>query len=158
MNAHACAAEHRADNDKLATLAYALTLGAERVSEDTVRWVNGYIAVEAILWGNMHIYAKDRLHKNTMLLLFRPTQRELRSLLLALRVPIAEKEAVPVGGFVVGESVSKVGGDYRFDGVVVARFKKLSGAERYVVEDDRGVLHIYSEKNLKKRESATMPE
>lgn len=49
----------------------------------------------------------------------------------------------------VGDKVSKVGGDYRFDGVIVAVFNKLSGAERIVVEDDRGVLHIYSEKNLK---------
>jgi hypothetical protein len=51
--------------------------------------------------------------------------------------------------FKVGDSVSKVGGDYRFDGIVVAAFSKLSGAVRYVVEDDRGVLHVYSAKNLK---------
>lgn len=48
----------------------------------------------------------------------------------------------------VGDKVSKKGGDYRFDGTVVAKFQKLSGAERFVVEDDRGVLHVYSEKNL----------
>jgi hypothetical protein len=47
-----------------------------------------------------------------------------------------------------GDIVHKVGGDYRFDGVIVSVFPKLSGAIRYVVEDDRGVLHIYSEKNL----------
>jgi hypothetical protein len=52
--------------------------------------------------------------------------------------------------FAVGDSVSKVGGDYRFDGTIVAVFNKLSGVERFVVEDDRGVLHIYSEKNLRK--------
>lgn len=46
--------------------------------------------------------------------------------------------------FDVGDPVSKVGGDYRFDGIVVAAFPKLSGARRYVVEDDRGCLHIYS--------------
>lgn len=51
----------------------------------------------------------------------------------------------------VGDNVSKVGGDYRFDGVVVAVFNKLSGVRRYVVEDDRGVLHIYSAKNLELR-------
>ncbi len=51
--------------------------------------------------------------------------------------------------FHVGDAVSKTGGDYRFDGIVVAVFSKLSGACRYVVEDDRGVLHIYSDKNLK---------
>lgn len=49
----------------------------------------------------------------------------------------------------VGDKVEKVGGDYKFVGVIVAKFPKLSGAIRFVVEDDRGVLHIYSEKNLK---------
>lgn len=48
--------------------------------------------------------------------------------------------------FPVGSKVSKVGGDYRFDGTVVAVFTKLSSLVRYVVEDDRGVLHIYSER------------
>ena len=55
----------------------------------------------------------------------------------------------------IGDKVSKVGGDYRFDGVIVAVFEKLSGAVRVCVEDDRGVLHIYSEKNLKLDDSAT---
>jgi len=50
--------------------------------------------------------------------------------------------------FKVGDSVYKIGGDYTFEGVVVAAFKKLSGAERFVVEDDRGVLHVFSEKVL----------
>lgn len=48
----------------------------------------------------------------------------------------------------IGDKVKKVGGDYRFDGIIVAKFNKLLGLERFVVEDDRGVLHIYSEKNL----------
>lgn len=52
--------------------------------------------------------------------------------------------------FTIGDSVSKVGGDYRFDGIVRAVFTKGSGAIRLVVEDDRGILHIYSEKNLEK--------
>jgi len=51
--------------------------------------------------------------------------------------------------FNVYDRVEKVGGDYTFKGVVVAAFPKLSGAIRYVVEDDRGILHIYSEKNLR---------
>ena len=51
--------------------------------------------------------------------------------------------------FKVGDEVSKVGGDYRFDGIVRAVFTKGSGVIRLVVEDDRGILHIYSEKNLK---------
>ena len=49
-----------------------------------------------------------------------------------------------------GAKVEKVGGDYQFKGIIVSVFKKLSGVERYVVEDDRGVLHIYSEKNLRR--------
>jgi hypothetical protein len=49
----------------------------------------------------------------------------------------------------VGDVVSKTGGDYRFDGTVVSVFQKLSGVIRLVVEDDRGILHVYSEKNLK---------
>lgn len=50
--------------------------------------------------------------------------------------------------FKVGDKVYKIGGDYTFEGVVVAAFQKLSGVERFVVEDDRGVLHVYSEKVL----------
>jgi len=53
--------------------------------------------------------------------------------------------------FSLGDPVSKVGGDYRFDGVVIGVFTKLSGAVRYAVEDDRGVIHIYSAKNLARR-------
>lgn len=56
-----------------------------------------------------------------------------------------------MGTLKVGDVVSKVGGDYKFDGTIVAMFTKLSGAVRFVVEDDRGVLHIYSEKNLSPR-------
>ena len=53
--------------------------------------------------------------------------------------------------FELGDAVEKIGGDYIFPGVVVSVFQKLSGVTRYVVEDDRGILHIYSAKNLKKR-------
>jgi hypothetical protein len=53
--------------------------------------------------------------------------------------------------FNVGEKVRKVSGDYRFVGHVVAAFQKLSGQIRYVVEDDRGILHIFSEANLEGR-------
>lgn len=48
----------------------------------------------------------------------------------------------------VGDTVKKTGGDYSFVGKVVAAFKKRSGVVRYVVEDDRGVLHVYSDKVL----------
>lgn len=53
--------------------------------------------------------------------------------------------------FNLHDLVSKIGGDYSFDGKVVSRFKKLSGVNRYVVEDDRGVLHVYSSKNLERQ-------
>lgn len=64
-------------------------------------------------------------------------------------VKVAENEGVNEETLIpIGTQVSKTGGDYRFDGTVVAAFKKLSGAVRYAVEDDRGVLHIYSRKNF----------
>ncbi len=50
-----------------------------------------------------------------------------------------------------GNFVEKIGGDYTFVGEIVAVFTKKSGAVRYVVEDDRGVLHIYSAKNLRRK-------
>lgn len=61
---------------------------------------------------------------------------------LAAIAPKAEKMKL-------GDKVEKIGGDYTFAGVIVADFIKLSGARRFVVEDDRGVLHVYSEKNLR---------
>ena len=51
--------------------------------------------------------------------------------------------------FEIGTKVEKIGGDYTFIGIIVSCFPKLSGQIRYVVEDDRGVLHIYSDKVLK---------
>ena len=54
--------------------------------------------------------------------------------------------------FPVGTKVEKVGGDYTFEGVVVAAFSKLSGVIRYVVEDDRGILHVYSSKTIRFKE------
>jgi len=57
--------------------------------------------------------------------------------------------------FKVGDLVRKVGGDYTFEGVIVAAFTKLDATKvRYVVEDDRGVLHIYSDKVLAQRYGA----
>jgi hypothetical protein len=49
----------------------------------------------------------------------------------------------------VGSIVEKIGGDYDFQGQVVSVFHKKDGKIRYVVEDDRRCLHLYSEKNLK---------
>ena len=50
--------------------------------------------------------------------------------------------------FALRDHVGKIGGDYSFDGVVVAVFFKLGGQVRYVVEDERGLLFIFSEVNL----------
>lgn len=50
--------------------------------------------------------------------------------------------------FMEGDHVRKVTGDYTFDGVVLAKFYKLSGLLRYVVEDDRGCVHIFNESQL----------
>ena len=48
-----------------------------------------------------------------------------------------------------GDRVEKEGGDYRFEGIIVSKFQKTSGATRFVVENQDGILHIFSEKNLK---------
>lgn len=52
----------------------------------------------------------------------------------------------------VGDKVEKSGGDYFFAGHVVAVFPKLSGVLRYVVEDERGLLFIFNERQLEIRE------
>ena len=52
--------------------------------------------------------------------------------------------------FKLGDEVHKVSGDYRFRGQVRAAFKKKNGAARYVVENDDGLLHIFSDGNLEK--------
>ncbi len=73
---------------------------------------------------------------------------------LAIANALADLDAATVkdeSGFHVGDPVSKTGGDYRFDGIIVSVFAKLSGVRRYVAEDDRGILHIYSDRNLKPR-------
>lgn len=51
--------------------------------------------------------------------------------------------------FAFGQQVEKIGGDYQFVGTVRGVIIKRSNALRYVVEDDRGILHIFSEKNLR---------
>jgi hypothetical protein len=50
----------------------------------------------------------------------------------------------------MGDHVLKVGEDSTFEGYVVSAFLKRNGhTVRYVVENDDGVLHIASEKQLK---------
>lgn len=57
-----------------------------------------------------------------------------------------------------GTHVEKVSG-YKFPGVIVSKFKTLAGEVRFVVECTipgcEGMLHIYSEKNLKQKEQST---
>lgn len=50
--------------------------------------------------------------------------------------------------FFVGQRVKKIDGDYVFFGTIRAVFLKGSGAQRYVVENADGILHIFSSKNL----------
>jgi hypothetical protein len=51
--------------------------------------------------------------------------------------------------FIVGQRVVKQGEDSRFEGEVVACFVKRNlKTVRYVVENDEGVLHIASERQL----------
>ena len=49
----------------------------------------------------------------------------------------------------VGIQVEKVGGDYTFVGEVRAIVVKKSGEMRFVVEDDRGILHIFHGRQLR---------
>jgi hypothetical protein len=51
--------------------------------------------------------------------------------------------------FQAGDAVEKVGGDYRYAGVVVGVVVKRSGQVRYVVEDDRGLLFIFNGRQLR---------
>jgi len=50
--------------------------------------------------------------------------------------------------FDLGAAVIKESGDYTYQGVVVARFRKISGLIRYVVEDKRGLLFIFNDTSL----------
>ena len=56
--------------------------------------------------------------------------------------------------FKLGDAVEKVTGDYRFRGQVRAAFTKTNGQLRYVVENDDGILHIFSESNEAPNEKA----
>ena len=49
----------------------------------------------------------------------------------------------PPKAYSVGQKITKKpGGEYTFEGTVVAAFRKCNGAERYVVENDEGIMHI----------------
>ena len=47
-----------------------------------------------------------------------------------------------------GHKFSKTSGDYSFDGTVLCKIEKLSGAVRYAVEDDRGLILIMNEAQI----------
>lgn len=49
-----------------------------------------------------------------------------------------------------GARVRNTGSDYHFEGVIVAIFQKRNGLLRCVVENDDGILHIFSAKNLER--------
>lgn len=52
--------------------------------------------------------------------------------------------------FHVGEYVTKFGGDYSFEGWVVAAYQKRSGVWRYVIEDSRGMNMIMNGSQIAK--------
>lgn len=56
--------------------------------------------------------------------------------------------------FEIGDKVEKAVGDYDFSGEIIGKPKKLSGQTRYDIEDEKGSIHIFSAKQLRK--SSTM--
>ena len=75
-----------------------------------------------------------------LMLLPEQSQKAARLIIAALR-PRSEREEI-------GRRVTKRGGDYEFDGEVVGVIRKRSGAIRYAVEDDRGLLLIMNAKQV----------
>jgi hypothetical protein len=63
---------------------------------------------------------------------------------------LSDDQTTPKTDFIfrVGLHVRKIGGDYTFSGEIMSAFTKKSGACRYVVEDDRGILHIFNHNQL----------
>jgi hypothetical protein len=53
--------------------------------------------------------------------------------------------------FKCGDEVTKEGGDYKFQGIIVCTFTKLANeAPRVVVQNCDGILHIFNPTQLKK--------
>ena len=74
---------------------------------------------------------------------------DARAALKSIGVPTnPDMEKITMNKFEIGNRVKKVGGDSNFEGIVVAAFSKLGGQRRYVVEDNRGLLLIQSDKTL----------
>ena len=59
--------------------------------------------------------------------------------------------------FSATDKVRKGGGDYTFEGWVMAAFQKRSGAWRYAVENMDGVLHIFGGHQLALIEKGAAP-
>ena len=75
---------------------------------------------------------------------FKNSQSIIKSLRLENRnLSQAYLEAITTNGW-CGQRVTKISGDYSFDGIVVAAFQKRSGKWRLVVENDQGILHIFN--------------
>lgn len=55
--------------------------------------------------------------------------------------------------FEIGDMVEKAVGDYDFSGVIIGKSIKTSGQVRYDVEDEKGSIHIFSGKQLRKSSS-----
>jgi hypothetical protein len=62
-------------------------------------------------------------------------------------IPIPEDKQL----FNKGDYVGKFGGDYSFEGWVVAAYQKRSGVWRYVVEDSRGMNMIMNGRQIARR-------
>lgn len=53
-------------------------------------------------------------------------------------------------GLSLKDVVIKDSGDYVYEGIIVGIIEKLSGAKRYAVEDNRGLLFIFNASQLRK--------
>ena len=65
--------------------------------------------------------------------------------------------AIPLA-FHEGDHVKKRVGDYRFEGVVLAAFRKRSGSPRYAVENEDGLIHIFNHEQLQVADSSSPPK
>ena len=60
--------------------------------------------------------------------------------------------------YTFGQHVVKETGDYVFEGDIRSVFTKRNGATRYCVENDQGIVHIFSEHQLVLKAFATSQE
>ena len=49
----------------------------------------------------------------------------------------------------IGDRVEKFGIDYKYEGIIISIFYRLNGKLSLVAEDDWGILHIFSEEDIK---------